>query len=298
MDHLSSITLAHGDSRAELHPATGGALACWRWRGRDLLRPAPEDATVRQMACYPLAPYSNRIGHALLQAPDQRHALRANFAPEPHSIHGFGWQRAWQVTSRTNDSAELLLAHAGDADWPYACTVRQSVALDDAGLRLSLSVTNDDARAMPAGLGFHPYFPLAPGLRLATQWDGLWRAGGERLPMDLAPHSQSSPFATPQPVAGWQADDCYSGWSGSASLHYPDYVLRMSASDNCRHLVCFAPNDERNFIAIEPVTHANNAFALAARGAKDTGMRLLVQGATLSIAMRLAVEETGELHHA
>ena len=292
MDHSSSIMLAHGDGRAELRPATGGALAGWRWRGRDLLRPAPATATVRQMACYPLAPYSNRIGHALLNAPDQRHTLRANFAPEPHSIHGFGWQRAWQVASRTSDSAELLLAHAADADWPYACTVRQTVALDDAGLRLSLAVSNDDTRAMPAGLGFHPYFPLAPGLRLETQWDGLWRAGDDRLPLDLAPQPQSSPFATPQPVARWQADDCYSGWSGRASLHYPDYVLRMSASDNCRHLVCFAPNDERCFIAIEPVTHANDAFALAARGATSTGMRLLAPGESLSIAMRLAVEET------
>ena len=69
----------------------------------------------------------------------------------------------------------------------------------------------------------------------------------------------------------------------------------MSASDNCRHLVCFAPHDERRFIAIEPVTQANDAFALAARGATSTGMRLLVQGETLSIAMRLAVEEK---HHA
>ncbi len=291
MDQPSSIVLAHGDSRAELRPATGGALASWRWRGCDMLRPAPTTATVRQMACYPLAPYSNRIGHAVLHAPDQLHALRANFAPEPHSIHGFGWQRAWLVASSTGDSAELLLAHAADPDWPYACTVRQTVALTDAGLRLSLSVTNDDTRAMPAGLGFHPYFPLAPGLRLATQWDGLWRVGDDRLPTDLAPQPQSSPFATPQPVAGWQADDCYSDWPGRASLHYPDYVLRMSASDNCRHLVCFAPNDERHFIAIEPVTHANDAFALAARGAKDTGMCLLAPGESLSIAMRLAVEE-------
>ena len=291
MDHSSSIMLAHGDGRAELRPATGGALAGWRWRGRDLLRPAPATATVRQMACYVLAPYSNRIGHALLNAPDQRHALRANFAPEPHSIHGFGWQRAWQVLARADDSAELALIHAPDADWPYACEARQTVLLDAAGLRLTLSVRNDDTRAMPAGLGFHPYFPLAPGLRLQTQWDGVWSMGDDHLPAGLAPVSQASPFAAPQPVAGWHSDHCYSGWTGRASLDYGDYAVQLSASDNCRHLVCFAPNDERNFIAIEPVTHANNAFALAARGAHDTGMRLLAPGETLHIAMRLAIEE-------
>lgn len=222
MDHQSPFTLTHGDCRADVHPATGGALAALRWRGRDILRAAPANAGVRQMACYPLVPYSNRIGDAVLQAQEQSYTLRANFPPEPHSIHGFGWQRAWQVANCSSDSAELLLAHAGDADWPYACTVRQTVTLLDAGLHLTLALTNDDARAMPAGLGFHPYFPLAPGLRLETRWDGLWRMGSDRLPTDLAPQPHSSPFATPQPVAGWQADDCYSGWSGSASLYYPD----------------------------------------------------------------------------
>jgi aldose 1-epimerase len=298
MDHQSPFTLAHGDCRADVHPATGGALAALRWRGRDILRAAPANAGVRQMACYPLVPYSNRIGDAYLHAGEETHALRANFPPEPHSIHGFGWQRAWQVTARAADSAELLLVHGGDADWPFACTARQTVLLDAAGLRLTLSVRNDDTRAMPAGLGFHPYFPLAPGLRLQTQWDGVWRMGDDRLPAGLAPVAQASPFATPQPVAGWHSDHCYSGWTGRASLDYGAYAVQLSASENCRHLVCFAPNDERNFIAIEPVTHANNAFALAHQGAAGTGMRLLAPGESLHIAMRLAIEDTAEYQHA
>ncbi|MEG0883301.1 MAG: aldose 1-epimerase, partial [Janthinobacterium sp.] len=185
-----------------------------------------------------------------------------------------------------------------DADWPFACTVQQTVLLDDAGLRLTLSVRNDDTRAMPAGLGFHPYFPLAPGLRLQTQWDGVWSMGADRLPAGLAPVAQASPFAAPQPVAGWQADNCYSGWTGRASLDYGNYSVQLSASDNCGHLVCFAPNDERGFIALEPVTHANNAFALAARGAQGTGMRVLAPGESLHIAMRLAMKDTAEAQHA
>jgi aldose 1-epimerase len=298
MNQLPPFTLAHADSRAEIAPATGGALAALRWRGHDILRAAPAGAGVRQMACYPLVPYSNRIGNACLQAGEETHALRANFPPEPHSIHGFGWQRAWQVTARADDSAELELSHAGDADWPFACTARQTVLLDGAGLRLTLSVRNDDTRAMPAGLGFHPYFPLAPGLRLQTQWDGVWSMSDDRLPAGLAPAAQASPFATPQPVAGWHSDHCYSGWTGRASLDYGAYAVQLSASENCRHLVCFAPNDERNFIAIEPVTHANNAFALAHQGAAGTGMRLLAPGESLHIAMRLAIEETAENQHA
>lgn len=298
MDHQSPFTLAHGDCRADVHPATGGALAAFRWRGRDILRAAPANAGVRQMACYPLVPYSNRIGDALLQADGRTHALRANFPPEPHSIHGFGWQRAWQVAARAADSAELLLVHGGDADWPFACTARQTVLLDAAGLRLTLSVRNDDTRAMPAGLGFHPYFPLAPGLRLQTQWEGVWSMGDDHLPAGLAPVAQTSPFAAPQPVAGWHSDHCYGGWTGRASLDYGDYSVQLSASDNCCHLVCFAPGDERNFIAIEPVTHANNAFALAHQGAAGTGMRLLAPGESLHIAMRLAIEETAESQHA
>ena len=53
---------------------------------------------------------------------------------------------------------------------------------------------------------------------------------------------------------------------------YATHRVEIEASDNCRQLVCFAPNDERKFIAVEPVTNVNNATGLAAMGLIALGM--------------------------
>lgn len=296
------VHLRHGASDVELLPAIGGAVARFAWRGRDILRPAPDcrglapAAAVRRMGCYPLLPYSNRIGAARLHAPDAVHALRPNFPPEPHSIHGFGWQRPWQVAAQSDDAATLALEHAPDADWPYACSARQEVRLDGAALHLALTLENTDTRAMPAGLGWHPYFPLAPGLRLQTDWHDTWPTGADGLPQGDAPVSAASPFRAGAAVGGWRVDRCYGGWSRHVRLRYPGYAVDLRAGEDCNHLVCFAPGDEtpgdeRRFVALEPVTHAVDAFALAARGVRGTGMRLLAPGEAWRIDMTIEASE-------
>lgn len=295
MSDAATLELRHADSSVELRPTLGGAVARFRWRGRDILRPAPAAlpvdaaAAVRQMACYALVPYSNRIGAALLRSGGRGEALRPNFQPEPHSIHGFGWQRPWRLQAHSGSTAELLLEHRADADWPFDCVARQSLSLDDDGLHLMLSVRNGASRSMPAGLGWHPYFPLIPEVRLQTDWRGAWPVAASGLPEGLAPLPQSSPFRRSRALDGWRVDQCFSGWSGLARLDYPGYHVLLQADATCGYLVCFAPDDGRGFIALEPASHANNAFALAAQGVAGTGMRLLAPGEEMHIDVTIAV---------
>ena len=158
------LHLTSGDSAATVCPQIGGSIAQFTWRGQDILRPAPDtairDGLVRQMGCYPLVPYSNRIGHGKLVVDGQEFQLRANAPPEPHALHGFGWQRERQVAECTGDSATLTLMHHADEDWPFACEVTETIRLSADALHLALTLRNLDSRPMPAGLGFHPYFPI------------------------------------------------------------------------------------------------------------------------------------------
>ena len=298
---FTTLQLRHAGSTLVLCPDAGGAVASFDWRGHAVLRPAPAAALaagdVRRMGMYPLVPYSNRIGAGRLPLDGGSLALRPNFPPEPHSIHGFGWQRGWSVDPHGAAYAELSLEHAPDADWPYPCVARQSLRLGDGGLELRLSVRNTGAAPMPAGLGFHPYFPVAPGLRLQTAWRGRWDMGPDQLPQGRAPVPAPALFATPAAVAGWRSDHCYTGWNRSATLLYQDHQVQLRAGPACPSLVCFAPDDERAFIALEPVSHVNNAFVLAAQGVPGTGMRILAPGQEFAIEVSI---EAGprELHHA
>lgn len=287
------LMLQNGDSQVTLCPEIGAAIARFTWKGHDILRRAPDTAInerlVRQMGVYPLVPYSNRIGQARLIVGDQTFSLRPNFMQEPHAIHGFGWQRAWQVVKRTADSAELHLSHAPDVDWPFACEATQVVRLAANALQLGLIVKNTDRRPTPAGLGFHPFFPLTVDTHLQSDWKGMWKMGADSLPTEHGPVPPDADFSQLRPVSSWKVDHCFTGWGRRAVLDYPTHRLQLDASEACRQIVVFAPNDGRNFIALEPVTHINNAFALAAKGVADTGMRMLAAGESFEISMSITL---------
>ena len=86
------IELQAGRLRCELRPDLGGCVAGLWQDGQPVLRstPARDLASSRQSGCYPLVPFSNRIGHAALVWQGTQHPLVRNNGDEPHAIHGVG----------------------------------------------------------------------------------------------------------------------------------------------------------------------------------------------------------------
>ncbi len=292
-----TVEIAAGECRALVCPAIGGSVARLMWRGTDILRRAPDEAIaqreVRRMGCYPLVPYSNRIGHARLRFAGEEFALRPNFPPEPHAIHGVGWRRPWQVAQRSASSLRLELAHVPDGDWPFAFHAAQSIGVNASGLELRLELRNADQRPMPAGVGFHPYFPLRPGIRLHAAWQGCWEPGADGLPQAWIPVPRELDFRSARPIEDWKVDRCFTGWDGTARLEYANHTVEISAPAPLDRLVCYAPADGRSFVALEPVSHTNDAFSLAARGQADTGMRALMPGESLACALSISAAGAG-----
>jgi aldose 1-epimerase len=287
------LQLVSGDSALLLCPDTGGAVARFRWRGRDILRPASDEdigsGNARRLGMFPLLPYSNRVEDGVLQTRRGPRTLRLNVDGEQHSMHGFGWQRAWQVEDFTRDSALLTLEHVGDADWPFACRARQTISLANDTLSVTLWLHNSGDEEMPAGLGFHPYFPARPDVRLQAGWREVWTMNEHKLPVAPVAVPAQSDFSAARALDGWHSDHCYTGWDGTAILDYGDYRVQVSSDEDVTRLVCFAPDDGRPIIAIEPVTHINNAVALEARGAPDTGIRWLAPGEEMTLSIAIAV---------
>ena len=78
--------------------------------------------------------------------------------------------------------------------------------------------------------------------------------GSGRLPTHRLPAS-----GLDTDCAGLDVDHCFDGWNGSAELQ--DELLRIHISSNLQRLVVFT-NPTRDFVAIEPVSHVNNALQL------------------------------------
>jgi aldose 1-epimerase len=285
----SAIQLLSDSFRCEIAPALGGSIA-GLWLGDiAVLRSTPAQAltTVRESGSYPLVPFSNRVGHATLQWAGTGHPLVKNFEPEPHSIHGVGWLRPWQVLEASAQFALLSYEHKPDESWPFAFDASQAFRLSANTLELTLSVTNQSAVAAPVGLGWHPFFVKRPHTHIAFEATGRWEMSPEKLPTHRLPSS-----GLDMDCAALDVDHCFDGWSGV--VHLRDEAIHTRISSTLRRLVVFT-NDARNFVAIEPVSHVNNALNLMAStgaNAESLGVHVLQPGESMSAEMSIQVERT------
>ena len=64
---------------------------------------------------FPLIPYSNRIENGRFSFNGSSLRLAQNLADSPHTMHGHGWQAAWQVAERGDASCVLTYEREADA---------------------------------------------------------------------------------------------------------------------------------------------------------------------------------------
>jgi len=282
-----ALCLQAGALRCEINPALGGSIAGLWCDDQPVLRSTPALAlsAARLSGSFPLVPYSNRIGYGQLHWAGRRTDLPPNFAPEPHAIHGVGWERAWQVQSHSATEASLVYSHQSDAAWPFAFVATQHFSLSAQALEMRMSLTNQAPEPMPAGMGWHPYFTKGQPAQLAFDASGRWDMGPDKLPTQRRPHAGLHCDGH-----GLDVDHCFDGWSGQVALTQGARQIRIQS--DLRYLVVFTTPD-RDTIAIEPVSHVNNALALAQRDGvspESLGVRVLQPGESWDAQMRIELE--------
>jgi aldose 1-epimerase len=280
------LELKSGALRCEVEPALGGCIA-GLWLGtHPVLRSTPvaELTSARQAGSYPLVPFSNRIGQATLQWQGTQLPLVRNNGDEPHAIHGVGWQRPWELLDSDETYALLSYEHQPDSNWPFGFDCSQTIRLNETGLELTLALTSHSQQPAPAGLGWHPYFVKRPRSRISFSATGRWEMGEDKLPT-----VRKGSRGIDADCAFLDVDHCFDGWDGT--VHLRDEVMHVRVTSSLTRLVVFT-NDTRDFIAIEPVTHVNNAANLHAAGAPsaDLGLAVLGMGDSIMATMTIAAE--------
>ena len=280
------LKLQSGESSVVLAPEIGGAIIGWTIGATPLLRRPQPDAIlsgdVRGMACFPLVPYSNRIAHGRFHWAGDDHVLARNFGDHSHTIHGIGWQRAWQVTAADATSATLTLQHDatdGQAQsWPFAFAAKQRFMLNADALDVVLTLRNLHRSPVPAGLGLHPYFPRAGTATLRFNATRVWMNGADMLPTESAAIPRTWDHASGQRIGAVALDNCFAGWDGEAHIAWPPDgpVLTITADGLFQHLIVYAPPG-RHFFCVEPVSHMNDAINRVAT-VPQHGMRILAPG--------------------
>ena len=276
-----SFELHAGAQRQAQRADLGGCIAGLWHRETPILRSVEpvELATAWPSGCYPLVPYSNRIGYARFRWKGHDFTTRPNFGESPHSIHGVGWMRPWERVSSSAVEVVLRYRHAADADWPFAFEASQYFTLTPQSLHVEMVVTNLAEVAQPVGLGWHPYFPKRARSRLHIELAERWDGDATGLPVRKV--AQPGIDAG---VAHLAFDNCFDGWHGAARIRDERFSLQLSSSLD--RLVVYTP-PEKDYFCVEPVSHVSNAIHMADPLAH--GLRSLAPGESTRAWMQLDI---------
>lgn len=274
-------TLAASDYRVTIAPDLGGSLQSLDWKGLPVFRRSGGDH-VLETACFPLVPFCNRIAEGAFTAGGVTCRLSPNFPGphHPHTLHGYGWLRPWQVVA--GDGASIRLVHDHDeGEWPWRYRAEQSVEVAADGVRMTLRVTNTGPGVMPAGLGFHPYFQRESGSTYAGLHGREWETAPDGLPIAPVDAAEAVDWWHGAPIATRTVDTIQERREGSLTIRQPEsnLLIEMLPSEAFSCTGVYVPPDA-DFFCVEPLTHPTNAINRA-----PDRMAMLAQGETLEASM-------------
>lgn len=297
--------LRDGKNCLEVWPALGFNAYRWQVAGHEVLYRNPQffaENRPTRSGIPILFPFPNRIREGRFSWDGKTYQLPLGDSTGKNAIHGFATKHAWRVVDQGADAAMAWVTGEfhGSVDaaetlplWPADYRIRITYRLFDRVLRLEIDVDNPDTKPLPFGIGFHPYFALAPfggmqalvGAGAPKMWELI-----ESLPTGkLLDVDTRCDLRGGQAYSHLQLDDVLTNLY-PFSYDQPDRLgmvavvqnpsgermLTLWASDDFRELVAFTP-PHREAICLEPYTCTTDAINLQARGI-DAGLRVLTPG--------------------
>jgi aldose 1-epimerase len=279
-----TLEIASGSNCCAILPNLGGSIASWSVAGQNMFRATAQASIDRHeplgTATFPLVPYSNRIAMGRFDWQGQAIKITPNFAPEPHAIHGTGWEDAWVVDAKSHHEVTLSLDHPGDDRWPWAFEARQTLTVTDTMLSIAVTARNKASMSVPLAFGHHPAFN-AKGASLQFAADTFWNSGPDMLPTTAVAPTGMYNFDAIGAVEGRIMDNCFSGWDGRAKISWAEEAFALEISAPMSAAVVYIPGGG-DFFCFEPVPHVNNALGMP--GARPA-MPVIAPGESYSVVM-------------
>jgi aldose 1-epimerase len=248
----------------EVAPGNGGRIAQIVADGVELLvgrGEGPDPGATMSWGSYPMVPWAGRIRRGRFSFDGTEHTLPLNFGG--HAIHGVGFDLPWAVTRHDPDRIELELSLPSDRRWPLGGTANQVIAVDDGTLRCELSVTAG-AQAMPAALGWHPWFRKPDRFEFGPT--AMFERDDEGITVDRLVEVPDRPW-----------DDCF---VNTEPVRFTVAGVDLRMTSDCHNWVVFDMRDHAT--CVEPQTAPPDAFNIRPNR--------LEPGDTLGAWFELAIE--------
>ena len=250
------IRIGTGPLWVDIAPQAGGRLAQISFDGCEwLVGYGAANAAMLAWGSYPMLPWAGRLRRGRFNFAGTAYQLPANL--DGNAIHGLGFAMPWSIQTQSDRHVELFLQLPEDTRWPFGGSARQRIEIrGERTLHLELSVTANK-RAMPAVIGWHPWFRKPDRLEFSPR--GAYPRDADGIAV--------SPIAEP-PAGPW--DDCF---VNVEPVLIERAAQRVRLTSDCSHWVVY--DEPRHATCIEPQTGPPDAFNLES-------MQVLAPGASLA----------------
>jgi aldose 1-epimerase len=234
------LSIRSGDATVTVDAEHGGRLAALEVAGKQLLVGRAEHGPMN-WGSFPMVPFAGRVRHGRFTFDGRVHELPIDMPP--HAIHGTGYIQPWHVDA-VGDSE---MSMSCDLAWELGGRAWQRVEVVDTLVRCVLGVVAGD-RAMPAEIGWHPWFvkPVSLSFRPVS----MYLRDGEGIPTGEL---------VPPPPGPW--DDCFVN-TEPVELRYAELTVTV-ASPDCDSWVVY--DQPPHATCVEPQSGPPDAFNLDQR---------------------------------
>jgi aldose 1-epimerase len=295
----------------EIWPALGFNAYRWRIAGQEVLywnESMFQEKRPTRWGIPPLFPFPNRIRDGRFRWDGVDYELPRVDSTRKNAIHGFACHHPWRVVDEGADSNSAWITGVFQASvdapteaslWPADYRIALTYRLSYQQLSLTAVIDNPDTKPLPCGLGFHPYFDLAPfGGEDAIVEVPAQRAWvlAENLPTGaVVPVAGDRDLRTGKALRGLQLDDVLTGLdrenrSDVSRISDPSGKrnLVIECCAGFREMVVFTPPHRKAF-CVEPYTCTTDAINLQAQGI-DAGWRVLLPGERWELRVDLKLQ--------
>lgn len=217
-----------------------------------------------------LSPYANRIKCGQYTFDDQILQLDINFKQEGNSVHGFLFDRPFEVKLKSNN--KLILHYEVPKrrfkGYPFSYFIELEYLLLERGLSCITTIKNTDSVIIPIADGFHPYFRIGETIDDIQLELPMVR----RLPVDeqMIPTLQTEAFddyISPELIGNNTFDDGFEIISTESEMvkttlkkNGISICVEQEIGENKYNFLQVYTPPYRKAIAIEPMTSAPNGF--------------------------------------
>ena len=230
------FTLSNDSASVSVDETHGGRLASLRIHDTEVLLTHSPDATALSWGCYPMVPYAGRVRSGVVRLDNVDHQLL--LVLPPHAAHGTVFAQSWNVVDVTASSIDLFTDLG--SQWPFGGSVSHRIELREDRIHMELCVTAG-IRAMPAQVGWHPWF-CKPS-RASLIFESMLQRDGHGIATTIREQTDAI-----------NVDDCFINPLVPLSLTVNDIDLVLSS--DCSHWVVY--DLPTNSTCVEPQSGAPN----------------------------------------